>query len=117
MRTFLLLLLLASPFLSANASTYYFSANSGDDSRSFSQAKSSSTPWRTLSKLNSIVSSLQPGDQVLLKRGEVFYGTIKMTKSGSSSSPIVIGAYGSGDKPIITSFKSVSGWVSKGGGI
>src|SRR4051812_44328845 len=112
-----LLLLFVCPFLTANSATYYFSANSGDDSRSFPQAQSSSTPWKSLSKLNSIFGSLQPGDKVLLKRGEIFYGSITVTKSGTSSSPITIGAYGSGNKPVNSSLKTITGWVSKGNGI
>lgn len=113
----LFLLLFVCPFLTASATTYYFSANSGNDSRSFSEARNSSTPWKSLSKLNSIFSSLRPGDVVLLKRGETFYGSINVSKSGTSSSPITIGAYGSGNKPVITSLLTLSGWVSKGNGI
>src|SRR3954454_16421724 len=112
-----LLLLFVCPFLTVNEATYYFSANSGNDSRSFSQARSSSTPWRTLSKLNSIFGTLQPGDKVLLKRGDVFYGSITVKKSGTSSSPITIADYGSGDKPVITSLIKLTGWVSKGNGV
>jgi parallel beta-helix repeat protein len=113
----ILLLLFIWPFLSVRANTYYFSSNYGDDSRSFSQAQNSSTPWRSLSKLNSIFGSLKPGDKVLLKRGDVFYGSIIVTKSGKPGSPIVIGAYGSGSKPLITSLVRLNNWVSKGNGI
>ena len=101
----------------ANAATYYFSSNSGDDSRSSTEARNSSTPWKSLSKLNSFFSSLQPGDQVLLKRGETYYGSILVNKSGTAGSPIFIGAYGSGNKPVVTSLVTFSGWVSKGNGI
>ena len=114
---FNLLLLLACFFNSASATNYYFSSVSGDDSRTATQAKSSSTPWKTLSKLNSFFSSLQPGDSVLFKRGETFYGSITVSKSGSSSLPIVIGAYGSGNRPVITSFVTLGNWVSKGNGV
>jgi parallel beta-helix repeat protein len=96
---------------SAWASTYYFSTSSGNDSRTSSQAKNPSTPWRTISKLNSFFSKLQPGDEVLFKRGETFYGSIIISRSGTSSSPITIGAYGSGNKPIITSLITLSGWT------
>ena len=113
----LLLLLFVCPFLTANATTYYFSSSSGNDSRSEQQAKNESTPWRTLSKLNSIFNRLQPGDRVLLKRGDTFYGSIIVSKSGTANSPIVVGAYGSGDKPVITSLVRLSNWVWKGNGI
>src|SRR5439155_24206044 len=51
-----------------------------------------------------------PGDVILFKRGETFYGSIVVNKSGTSSLPITIGAYGSGSRPIITSFVTLSGW-------
>src|SRR4051794_10935641 len=112
-------LVLCALFLSAKAfsTTYYFSSTGGDDSRSTSQAQSSSTPWKTLSKLNSIFSGLKPGDAVLLKRGDQFPGSITIAASGSSSAPITIGAYGTGAKPIITGFVTLSGWTSLGNGI
>lgn len=100
-----------------NATTYYFSAISGDDSRTPTEAKNSSTPWKSLNKLNSVFSSLQPGDAVLLKRGETFFGSIIVNKSGTSRSPIIVGAYGSGNKPVITSLVKLTNWISKGNGI
>lgn len=102
---------------SAHAKTYYFSSVSGNDSRTSAQAQNSSTPWQTLTKLNSFMSSLSAGDSVLFKSGEVFYGSITITKSGTTSNPIVFSSYGSGSKPTITGFQKLSGWVSKGNGI
>lgn len=116
MKTLTLLLFLTF-FSLANANTYYFSTNSGDDSRTPEEAQNPATPWKTLRKLNLFFSSLQPGDAVLLKRGETFYGTIVINKSGTPASPIVIGDYGSGKKPVITSFVTLSDWVNKGKGV
>ena len=96
---------------------YYFSSSTGDDNRTNIQAQNPSTPWKTLSKLNSYFSSLLPGDSVLLKKGDIFYGSIRINKSGTATQPIVIGAYGSGDKPIITGLKEVTGWTDVGGNI
>ncbi len=102
---------------SAHATNYYFSAVSGDDSRSSAQARSASTPWKTIGKVNSFFTSLLPGDSILLKRGEIFYGSITISKSGTVALPIVIGAYGAGNKPVITSLVTLGGWVSKGNGV
>lgn len=99
---------------SGKATTYYFSSSQGNDDRSEKQAQSSSTPWKTLDKLNSFFNNLQPGDAVLLKRGDIFYGSIRVNKSGTAGSPIAIGAYGSGVKPVITSFISIKGWTANG---
>jgi len=60
--------------IQAIANNYYFSSTDGDDSRTSFQAQDSSTPWRSINKLNSIFSSLQAGDVILFKRGDVFYG-------------------------------------------
>ena len=94
--------------------SYYFSSTTGDDSRTSTQAQSSSTPWKTLSKLNSFFSSLQPGDNVYFKRGDTFYGSITCNKSGSSSGAIYFGAYGSGNRPVITGLADVTGWTGVG---
>jgi parallel beta-helix repeat protein len=103
--------------ITANARNYYFSSSQGDDSRSSSQAQNSSTPWRSIDKLNSIFSSLQPGDKIYFKSGDTFYGSIVTRKDGSGSSPIVISSYGSGNKPVISGLVTVSSWSSKGNGI
>src|SRR5665647_553890 len=99
--------------LTANATNYYISSSGSDTNN----GTSTSTPWKTLSKLNAYFSSLQPGDNVLLNRGDVFYGSINVNKSGSFGSPITIGAYGSGAKPVITGFTNVTSWTNLGGNI
>jgi surface protein len=48
------------------------------------------------------MSTLNPGDQVLFKRGDSFPGTLTITKSGSLGLPITFGAYGTGAKPIFS---------------
>jgi parallel beta-helix repeat protein len=101
----------------ARATNYYFSAVSGDDSRTAAQAQNPSTPWKTIGKLNSYFGSLQPGDSVLFNRNETFYGSITVNNSGTASLPIVIGAYGTGDKPVITGLTTLTNWVSVGNGI
>ncbi|MEO6454840.1 MAG: right-handed parallel beta-helix repeat-containing protein, partial [Ginsengibacter sp.] len=116
MKTFILTALLFCA-ITTRATNYYFSAISGDDSRTTLQAQNPATPWKTLSKLNSFFSTLNPGDSVLLKRNETFYGSITTTKSGVSGNPIVIGSYGKGNKPVITSLVTLDNWVSKGNGI
>lgn len=100
----------------AHAKTYYFSTSSGNDSRSAAQAQNPATPWKSLTKLNAIFASLNPGDVVLLKRGDTFYGTLTPNQSGTAAAPITIGAYGSGAKPLISGFTTLTGWVAVGGG-
>src|SRR5690606_24323121 len=68
----------------SSAATYYFSSSSGDDSRNSAQAQNPDTPWKSISKLNSIFKSLKPGDKILFKSGDTFYGTIEISRSGNS---------------------------------
>src|SRR4026207_2310062 len=111
-RKLITVILLAFSFTS-NATTYYFSA-SGNDANN---GTSTSTPWKTLSKFNSVFASKSPGDNFLFNRGEVFYGKIIISRSGSSGLPMTIGAYGTGAAPVISGFTTVSGWTSLGGNI
>lgn len=90
--------------------TYYFSAVSGDDTRSPAQAQQVATPWKSLAKLNQIFPQLQPGDSVLFKRGEVYYGSIVAGASGADGRPIVFAAYGQGYEPVISGFTRLAGW-------
>src|SRR5438067_1507233 len=101
----------------SNATNYYFSSSKGNDSRTTTQAQDSSTPWKSIDKLNSLASTIKPGDQFLFKSGDTFYGAISLSKSGTTSAPIVFSSYGSGAKPVISGLTTVSSWTSKGNGI
>ncbi|MBL1215837.1 MAG: hypothetical protein HND52_20880, partial [Ignavibacteriae bacterium] len=89
--------------------TYYISNSQGNDSNI---GTTESTAWKSLDKLNSSWNLVQPGDSVLLKRGDSWspssvsnLGVIELpnNKSGTAGNYIVIGAYGSGAKPFINS--------------
>jgi parallel beta-helix repeat protein len=111
---FVTLTLFVRPLFATN---YYFSSTLGDDNRTSVQAQSQTTPWKSLNKLNSFFINLRAGDSVLLKRGDVFYGSIIVAASGTVSQPIAISAYGSGTKPVITGLVNLSGWVTSSTGI
>ena len=108
---FIILLLFFSTIASA---TDYYISSSGNDSNN---GLSSSTAWKTITKVNTIFSTFKPGDRILFNRGDTFYGTINVTASGSAGNPITLGAYGTGANPIITGFTTISGWTNEGSGI
>ncbi len=108
------ILLLFLSFSSITFAADYYVSSSGDDSNN---GLSSSSPWRTITRVNTAFPSLRAGDRILFRMGDTFYGTIKTTKSGISGSPITIGAYGTGNKPIITGFTTLTGWTNEGNGI
>jgi parallel beta-helix repeat protein len=94
------------------ASNYYFSTSKGNDTFSTIKAQNPATPWRTLTKLNSFINSLQPGDSVLFKRGDIFTGTIQLTNSGAIGLPLIFASYGTGPKPVINGFTKLIQWVN-----
>lgn len=116
-RLILFLLLLFCSFTSTHAASYYFSSSSGNDSRSNSEAQNMNTPWKSIDKLNAVLSNLQPGDNIYFRRGDTFHGTINISRAGAPGNPIRFGAYGSGSAPIITSLITISNWTSVGNGI
>jgi hypothetical protein len=95
----------------ASATNYYVS-NSGSDSN---PGTSESKPWKTLNKVNSFTP--KPGDQVLFQRGGEWAGTLTARASGASGSPIVYGAYGSGEKPKIYGSEKITGWTKHSGNV
>lgn len=111
--SFLLLIVI----LKTNAASYYFSSSAGNDNYTSTQAQNPLTPWKSLNKLNVFFSSLAPGDAVYFKRGDVFDGYIEIARSGMAGSPILLSAYGTGNKPVINGLSTVSGWASLGGNI
>lgn len=101
----------------SQAKNFYFSSSSGNDAYSSDQAQNAATPWKTISWLNSYFNNLAPGDNIYFKRGDIFYGSIIVLKSGTLTLPISFGAYGTGNKPLITGFSILSTWSLVGNGI
>lgn len=84
--------------LSLKAQTTYYISALGDDN---AVGTSELTPWKTLSKINN--STFASGDQILFRRGDIFYGKLRVNSSG-----LTFAAYGSGDKPVISGAQAVS---------
>jgi len=77
------------------AASYYVS-NSGSDSAT---GTSSNTPWQTIEKVNQ--SSFTGDDFIYFNRGDTWREVLIFPSSGSSGHPITIGAYGTGNAPLI----------------
>lgn len=77
--------------------TYYIDATGGDDA---ADGLTPQTAWESFDNIATL--SLTPDDQVLLKRGETFNQRLEIRNAlGSKEQPVVIDAYGEGDKPRI----------------
>ena len=100
----ILVCLLSSLYSFSNAKTYYISSKGNDQNSGTNENQ----PWKTLDKINK--NNLLPGDQVLFLRGDEWHGKIEIKNSGTPDNPIIFGAYGSGEKPVIYGSEEISGW-------
>ncbi|MBN1543094.1 right-handed parallel beta-helix repeat-containing protein [candidate division KSB1 bacterium] len=90
---------------SAQATTYYLDATGGTDTN---LGRSPDAAWKSAEKISNRIFA--PGDSIRFKRGEVFRGSVYLTASGTPGKPIVIAAYGTGDKPVLTAVDELTGW-------
>jgi len=91
-------------FVCGNAkATIYYVDNAGNDNNN---GTSTGTAWQTIAKVNS--SSFSAGDQILFKKGGSWNERLNPPSSGSVGNVITFGSYGSGAKPIITGFQTLS---------
>ena len=82
------------------AATYYVDAAQGNDQH---EGTSESKAWKSLEKINATV--FQAGDQILLRAGSQWQGTLRPQGSGliagTRIEPIVVDRYGEGPLPLI----------------
>lgn len=86
-----------------NAATYYVAANGSDSNN----GTSTSTPFLTIDRASTALSTAPGGSQMLLRRGDTFSTGTQWNLYNSGllrSAPYYyrIGAYGSGARPILT---------------
>ena len=81
----------------SHSATYFIDSVTGSDSNT---GISESSAWKTMAKVNE--SKFNPGDQILLCRGKIWREPLIVPSSGASGNPIIIGAFGNGDNPTIT---------------
>ncbi len=79
------------------ARAFHVDATAGDDT---SDGLTPATAWRSLAKTNA--HAFEPGDSLLFRRGERWIGQFAPTGgSGTEGSPVFVGAYGEGPRPLI----------------
>ncbi len=76
------------------AATYYVDSINGNDGNN-----GTTLPWKTIARANK--ASFNPGDQLLLNRGDVWYETLVLHSSGSAGKPVTVSAYGTGSAPVL----------------
>lgn len=96
--TVVLLLFLSHLICDAQSVSYYVDSQNGSDQHS---GRSIAKAWKTLRKLNTI--TFQKGDNIFLKRGQIFEGYLYLKGRGTAFHKIRLCAYGIGRRPIIQS--------------
>ena len=76
--------------------TTYYVSSEGDDTNN---GTSEESPWHTASHA---FLQLSPNERILFRRGDTF-GGIDRNLNNRTGGPMIIGAYGEGDKPIVSS--------------
>lgn len=101
--------------LPVGATTYYVDATGGSDANN---GISAGTAWKTIAKVNA--TTLNPGDSVLLKRGEIWREQLTNASSGSAGNPITYADYGTGNKPSIrgsNAYNAAGNWANESGNL
>ena len=101
-KIFSILLLFSTQIIAAN---YYLDSKNGDNSKN---GLSPENAWKTISKLSEVI--IQPGDSILLRRGMEWDEEFIVSFSGEKENPIVISAYGEGNKPLIKGSIEAKKW-------
>ncbi len=87
---------------SFSGTTYYVSSSSGNDANS---GLTTGAPFKSWNKAVATLFSSNGSRRILFKRGETFT-TNTIQNHGNRTGPYIIGAYGTGNKPIIRSTHS-----------
>lgn len=92
---------LSSADAAQRGKTYYFDSEKGNDRNT---GLSESRPKKSLPLVEP--GKFGAGDRILLKRGSVFQGELRVTASGSAMYPLIISSYGEGEKARIEGLDS-----------
>lgn len=92
----------------------YFVSTSGDDNNA---GNTTTAPWKTLAKVQSMLNSLQANDRVLFNRGDKWREKLTITGLQPSNGYIVFADYGTGSMPVFDGSITVSNFVNTSGNI
>lgn len=100
------LIILSILSLQGFAGNYYISASGSDANPGTSIGQA----WLTFTNVPGAL--LGPGDTLFLRSGDTFRGALYLPQFGNASSRLVITAYGSGPKPVISGAREAGPWTS-----
>jgi len=94
---------LTANIYSAKPNNYFLDSSEGNDSHN---GRSPNKAWKSLERANDV--TYRAGDRILFKRGGKWNGIFEPQGSGSNGKPIVVSAYGVGEKPVLDARGTVS---------
>jgi titin len=112
-RFYLFFLFFCLEVTSVHASSYYISSRNGNDNNA---GTSAGTPWKSLDKLNQVLSTLRAGDIIYFEKGSE-WENVKLNLAnltGTSANPILFSTYGTGAKPLLKGSKTISSFSLDG---
>jgi hypothetical protein len=89
---------------------YYVDSLYGNDRNT---GRAITAAWQTLAKVNSYAGFV-PGDRILLRRGRLWREQLVVPCSGTAGKPLLVGAYGTGERPVLKGSVPVTGWAATG---
>jgi len=92
-------------FISAKATNYYISSTGTNTN------PATATSSNPLAFANFSAITLQAGDTVFFKSGDVFRGQLTINASGTAAKPIVFTAYGTGAAPVISGSVAITNFT------
>lgn len=96
--------------------TYYVKNGGSDSANGLTDATAwAHHPWMT--GWTAAAKSLVAGDIVSLKCGDVWVDKIIAAQNGTSGNPITLTSYGTGNKPKISGFTTLSSWTLYSGNV
>lgn len=108
-RSLLLTAILMLLTINVNATNYYIDATAGNDANN---GRSPATAWQSLQKVQTSWSVFVAGDSILFKRGQTWAPSSgggsnallqpSVNLTGTATNYIVFGAFGTGNRPIIS---------------
>jgi hypothetical protein len=93
--------------IGSRAATYYISSSEGSDSNN---GLSPQSAWKNLDKIY-LKYTFLPGDQILLNRGDVWDGQVRISARGTAAMPVLLGSYGTGRNPVIYGDSHTLAWA------
>ncbi len=98
-------LIIFGSFHNIYATNYFISSSEGSDGNEGTKAEQ---PIKTLAKLNQL--SLQGGDTIFFKCGDIFRGSIVIAAGGKPGSDLVYTSYGEGPAPVLSGAEKIDSW-------